>query len=448
MRRQDIFHICIQNLLRKKTRTILTISGVLIGCCSIIIMVSLGIGMKESQEKLLSELGDLTIITVNAPQGGKAKAPLDDSLVETLNDLPGVDAVTPKLTLDINSVTLSTGAEKRYVNDWAYIVGLDTSAMEKMGYHFLAGTPAEASEDPVNAVIGEHFAYNFKDTTRPEGNNMVDRFDGLWDEDSNQIQTPSPYFDPLSQTYTLEIQTDAGTFSTELHPAGMVKEDYSKGTETSDGIMVSLRDLRRLLGQNPAVESKPIPYDCILVKVSSINQVAGVERQIKAMGYSTESLESVRKPMEQEAQQKQMMFGSLGAISLFVAALGIANTMVMSISERAREIGIMKSFGCYIRDIRILFLAEAGSIGFIGGLLGSILSVITSVCINLIALGPSPDHIIPALLGGPDITRVSVIPPWLLIFAIAFSVLIGLGSGFYPANKAVRISALEAIKMV
>lgn len=98
-------------------------------------------------------------------------------------------------------------------------------------------------------------------------------------------------------------------------------------------------------------------------------------------------MESIRKPMEKEAQQKQMMLGGLGAISLFVAALGITNTMIMSISERTREIGIMKALGCYVTDIRIMFLSEAGAIG-----------------------------------------------------------LIGLGSGYYPANKAVQIPALEAIK--
>lgn len=436
--------MCVQNLLRRKTRTFLTILGVLIGCCSIVIMVSLGIGMKESQEKMLSEMGDLTIITVNAPQGGRGKAKLDDNLLKQLKGLAGVEAVTPKLTLDANSVTLSAGSGKRYVAEWTYVVGLDTNAMEGMGYQFLEGTTANASGD---AVIGQYFAYNFKDTMRPEGSNTVDRFGGLWDENGKQIQVPSPYFDPLHQTCTMEIETDAGKFSIELRPVGTVKEDYSKGSETSEGIMLSLSDLRKLLNKAQGGTRKQLPYDCILVKVADIAQVEGVENEIKAMGYSTQSMESVRKPMEKEAQQKQIMLGGLGAISLFVAALGITNTMIMSISERTREIGIMKSLGCYVQDIRILFLAEAGAMGLIGGVIGSIISVIASVCINLVSLGPSMEHIIPALLGGTDITRVSVVPAWLLVFAIVFSVLIGLGSGYYPANKAVRIPALEAIKI-
>lgn len=106
----------------------------------------------------------------------------------------------------------------------------------------------------------------------------------------------------------------------------------------------------------------------------------------------------------------------------------------------------MKSLGCYVSDIRVMFLSEAGAIGLIGGVIGCIISFGASVAINLVSLGPSVEHLFPAILGGPEVTRVSVIPPWLLLFAILFSVLIGLGSGYYPANKAVGIPALEAIK--
>ena len=71
MLRQDIFHMCVQNLKRRKSRTFLTVLGVLIGCCSIVIMVSLGIGMNEASEKMLKEMGDLTIVTVTAPRDGR-----------------------------------------------------------------------------------------------------------------------------------------------------------------------------------------------------------------------------------------------------------------------------------------------------------------------------------------------------------------------------------------
>lgn len=447
MKHEDLLRVCLQNLLRRKSRTILTVLGVLIGCCSIVIMVSLGIGMKESQEKLLSELGDLTIITVTAPQKGHGKKKLDDKLLKEIRSLDGVEGVTPKLGFDAYSCRLLAGPGNRYVADWSMLAGLDTAQMDKMGYQLTDGNYPAA---PGEVAVGQYFAYNFRDTLRPEGANTINRWDSGMDEDGRLLPPPDAYFDPLKQPLTLEVTgADGSTFTVPLKAVGAVKEDNAKGYETSDGVMMSVADLQALLKRAANGRSTPNStpaYDSVLVKVSGIKQVDPVETAIKNLGYSTESMESIRKPMEKEARQKQMMLGGLGAISLIVAALGITNTMIMSISERTKEIGVMKSLGCYVYDIRVLFLAEAGAIGFIGGVIGSVISFVISLVINLVSLGFAPENFLPAMLGAEGISRVSVIPPWLYLFALVFSVFIGLGSGYYPANKAVQIPALEAIK--
>ena len=133
MGRQDLIRMCVQNLLRRKTRTLLTVLGVLIGCCAIVIMVSIGIGMKESQDKLLSELGDLTIITVY-PQGrGKQGNKLDDGAVRSFTALEHVEAATPKLSPDDFSVRLYAGEGRRFMADYASAAGLDIKAIEDRG---------------------------------------------------------------------------------------------------------------------------------------------------------------------------------------------------------------------------------------------------------------------------------------------------------------------------
>ena len=109
----------------------------------------------------------------------------------------------------------------------------------------------------------------------------------------------------------------------------------------------------------------------------------------------------------------------------------------------------MKAIGCYVRDIRKLFLMESASIGLLGGLFGSVLSFILSCIINLVAAGmneytDTSQTVFEMMFTSP--TRTSIIPLWLFLFGLSFSVLIGLVAGFYPANKAVKISALEAMR--
>ena len=265
---------------------------------------------------------------------------------------------------------------------------------------------------------------------------------------------PNPYFDPLNAQIKLQIgsaEENGKTASKTFKVVGVLKEDYSKGYETSQGLILDVNAQQNLIKEFNRLSGKKTDqqqtYSTAIVKVDSIDRVASVEGKIQDLGFTTDSMESIRKPIEKDARQKQLIFGGLGAIALLVAALGITNTMIMSITERTREIGIMKALGCYTGNIRSLFLMEAGSIGLLGGLFGVLLSEIISVIMNLVSAKEKVHDLASAweVLGEYG-GRMSVIPPWLLLFAVGFSILIGLVSGYYPASKAVRIPALEAIK--
>lgn len=452
MRFSDIWKMCVDNLKRRKGRTFLTVLGVFIGCCSIIVMVSIGIGMTESQNKMLENMGDLTIIEVSqgTSQDGKTMK-LDDSAVESFSQIEGVQAVMPKFETYDYTIGAYAGPNQRYTDtDWLPLMGVDTEALEAMGYEFTDGKTAAKGKD--EAVAGQYFAYAFKDSIMPEGRNMVDRWSSMYDDQGNEIKDPvlpDPYFNPLTTPITLRFtDTNQNNYEREIKITGIVKEDYGKGYETSEGLMMSIETLKDIIAKITGIPVGKTEYSSMNVKATDINTVADVESQIKSMGYNTYSMASMREEMQKSARQMQMMLGGLGAISLFVAAIGITNTMIMSISERTKEIGIMKSLGCYIRDIRTLFLMEAGTIGLLGGIAGSIVSMLISWGIDIIAFGQgfTKDTLIMAILGGDDVSRVSVVPLWLIAFAICFSILIGLLSGYYPANKAVKIPALEAIK--
>ncbi len=447
MRFSDIWKMCAENLRRRKGRTFLTVLGVFIGCCSIIVMVSIGIGMTEQQNQMLQNMGDLTIIEVSSGMSSDGKEMnLDDATVENFSSMDGVQAVMPKMNCDY-TVNLYAGLNNRYKLEYATVVGLNTSAMDSMGYEFLEGMAAGGGRD--EAVVGQYFAYNFMDTLMPDGNNYVDRW-GEYDEQGNQIGEPDdPFFDPMKTPITMEVQIDENnTYQRELKVTGIVKEDNGKGYETSDGLLVSIATLKDIISKATGQPVTKTVYSGINVKVSDISLVAEVEKAIKDQGYYTYSMSSMREELEKSSRQIQLMLGGLGAISLFVAAIGITNTMVMSISERTKEIGIMKALGCYIRDIRALFLMEAATIGLLGGISGSIVSLVISWIIDIVSIGQgfTMDAFKMAVFGGENVSRISVIPLWLILFAIAFSIFIGLVSGYYPANKAVKIPALEAIK--
>ena len=460
MRFSDILKMCFDSLLRRKGRTILTVLGVFIGCTSIIVMVSIGAGTQESYDQMLKSMGDLSIIEVyrgyNYDTGTQSEAKLDDKAVESFHEIAGVKAVMPKASLDGYSVSFKAGINGRYTADWGTLVGIDAGALEDMGFEIVNGAYPAAGSDEV--VVGQYFAYNFMDSLMPDGRNYVSRY--VWDENGNMDteNIPDAFFDPLKADVKMVLTpyddgsgTEPTPYTVDLNVVGVLKEDQGKGWETSEGVMMDIGALRALIKDLTGKNDTKFEYSSINVKAESIDAVADVEQSIKDLGYSTYSMQSIRDELNKQARQMELMLGGLGAISLLVAAIGITNTMIMSISERTKEIGIMKALGCYVRDIRAMFLMEAGCIGLFGGVLGLIFSFLVSIGINLYSFGAlgggiTWELIRQALLGGENVTRISVIKPELIAFALVFSVLVGLVSGYQPANKAVKISALEAIR--
>ena len=165
-----------------------------------------------------------------------------------------------------------------------------------------------------------------------------------------------------------------------------------------------------------------------------MENVADVQQQIVDMGYYAYSNAEWVEQMEGQYAMVQAVLGGIGAVSLFVAAIGIANTMMMSIYERTKEIGIMKVLGCSLGRIRDLFLMEAGFIGLSGGAVGLLLSYGISAIINTL-VGESSGY-----------SQLSYIPLWLSGVAIVFAVLIGMLAGLMPALRAMKLSALSALR--
>ena len=141
--------------------------------------------------------------------------------------------------------------------------------------------------------------------------------------------------------------------------------------------------------------------------------------------------------MKKQMAVIQAVLGGIGAISLIVAAIGIANTMMMSIYERTKEIGVIKVLGCSLKNIKQMFLIEAAFIGLLGGIVGNMVSFAMSGAINMVTAQSSA-------LGVKG--NISYIPVWLVLISLGFAMLVGMVAGYFPALRAMRLSPLAAIR--
>jgi putative ABC transport system permease protein len=185
-------------------------------------------------------------------------------------------------------------------------------------------------------------------------------------------------------------------------------------------------------------------YNMAIVKAAEVDQVLTIADQINQMGYQASTAQSYVEGINSFYLVLQVIFGGVGAIALLVAAIGIANTMAMSILERTREIGLMKAIGATNRDVLSIFLGEAAGIGLIGGLGGILLGWSTGQVINVLALAYLAGQA--AQTGGSLPTVAVYTPNWLPLFALMFSVFIGLISGLYPALRAATMLPVTALK--
>ncbi len=447
---RDTLSMCFGNLMRRKGRTFLSVLGVVIGCASIVCMMSIGVGINNSQQAWLDEMGDLTSIDVleNYNTGQK----LDDDLIDSIKSIPHVKFIAAKQTLgDQLSPTVSAGSGGRYISEYASVAAYDSETLQNLGLQLKDGSLPETKG---SVAIGEMFEYSLKDSRRPEGKNMISYYDESTYEPYPEEERPDPYVKLTGDKIEIGVLDEYGktAYSEEFRVTGRVKQDYNICYESDSGVIMQSSDLAAFrTAAEKALNlkrSKP-SYSELKVFCDGLDNVSGVEEEIKTLGYETNSMNSMRESTQEEMNTIQLALGGIGAVSLIVAAIGIMNTMIMSVSERTKEIGIMKALGCYVADIRKLFLLEAASIGMIGGILGSVFSLAVSVLINIIYMfsqngGGETEPLLQYITSSPE--RISVIPVWLFLLGMIFSMLIGLVSGAYPAMKAVKISPLEAMK--
>lgn len=468
MKISDEIVLSARNLSRRKGRTALTLIGVVIGTCMVVLMISLGIAQTQANDEMLQSWGDLTQIQVyggGMMTGSDGKVlQLDDKAIENLKKINHVVAATAYVSAYSIQGSITAGNNDRYVMDTGSLTGVDPAAMEPMGFQLASGRwpdtgPANKKATKLQVLVCDYTGYNFYDSRKSMNSPNRYRWQGMTDANGNPVE-PFVNVDKDKMTLTIKAGEEGSekTQSWELEVVGHIQQDVSKGWWTQSNIILRTQDLK-MVGEAyyklAKLTNNNTSYDQVYVKVDDLKNVTAVEEAIHELGFTnTYSMNQQREEMQKQVMRSQMIFGGVAAVSLLVAAINIINTMTMAIYERTREIGVMKVLGCELGNIRSMFLMESSCIGFLGGVIGVAISLGVSFLLNnlstiLSMFGQNID--LSGILGGGMYygamsTTISVIPPWLMLAALVFATLVGLVSGILPANNAVKISALEAIR--
>lgn len=447
MRFLDLLTMSVNNLRRRKLRTFLTVLGVVIGTASIVVMVSLGIGLNNFTMETIKSSGSLTAIEIYNYQGmhgddGAEENFMTDETIKSFAQIPHVTSVYPLLTIN---VLMRQGIYEGYVT----MMGVPLDYMKDIPLG--AGKLPSPNADMLDMVVGNMVARDFTNAKTGKG---------YWDTgeipDVDFMGRPAFVIFDMDAYY--QSQSGGGGEGETVNPpkkymlntAAVVEggpEDYN---EYCYSVYVDLNKLQQQLKQ--VFKKKPIPgqpvnkkgkpynyfiYEQAVVNVDDMENVKEVQQQLISMGFEANSRMDWLESSQKQSNMVQAVLGGIGAVSLFVAAIGIANTMMMSIYERTKEIGVLKVLGCAMGNIRSMFLIEAGFIGFMGGLVGLILSYGVSGIVNR--------FLAPGLTDGMT-SQISMIPPWLALAAVVFAVFIGMFAGFFPAQRAMKLSPLAAIR--
>jgi len=435
MRISDLLKLAFRNLRRRKARTALTIIGMIIGTVSIVVMVSIGIGVNQSFDETVMQNGSMTMIRVqkygyfvdeegNYVETGEQA--LNDGLVEQLKQMKHVKAVSPVIT---KYLSLSSG---KYEGG-ATLYAMDCQVFDAFEFPALQYGNYPTKEHPETIVLSpesmEYFSYysgnSFKEkSVDPLNEKVVASFTEY------ETHPRKKEFSIVLEDIAMMEKTDNWEYSYNIYmDLGYFKQIWQEYANT-----LTLEQRKKAMAELGA-------YEEIMINVDNIDNVAKVQEEIKKLGYATYSDMQYLEPLKETSEILQIVLGAIGGVAMLVSAINIANTMVMAIYERTKEIGIMKVLGCTVKDIKRQFLLEAGLLGLCGGIMGIGLSYLASYLLNTYG-----GTFLGSVLGTGATGVCSVIPVWLPFAAAAFASLVGILSGCVPAGRATRIRAIEAMK--
>ena len=393
----ETFRQAIQNVWSNKLRTFLTMLGIIIGVMAVIVIVGLGNGMTKSMRDSFSALGTNTL-SVQVWGNGSRTVPVEE-MYKLPTKYPGlIQSISPQIDFS-GSGTLKIGTNSYR---WSTISGVDENYSAMKNYQIAQGRGLQYKDNKQVCVIGDYlnrvaFGGNGLGQTLKIGANKF-RIVGVLaakvsDPDMQQGSDDDCVYLPYTTAMRLSSQSMVSNYAA-------VMEDESRANEAKSAVE---SELQHQLGSDN--------------------------------GYYVYSASEWLEEMNKMINMVIVILTGIASISLLVGGIGIMNIMLVSVTERTREIGIRKALGAKERTILSQFVVEAATTSALGGVLGIALGYIVSMVAN---------RLLPMFTSG---TTVTVSPSFNSI-AVAFGISVGIGVlfGYLPAKRAARLNPIEALR--
>lgn len=378
-------------------RTILTILGISIGIGAILVFVSLGYGLQKTMLEQITTAESLLSLDVTTPKIDIIS--LSEEKVNEISNIPNVEEVSPLALVpgQINFGNLTS----------------DT--------FFFACKPSFFRLGGILAQDGEFFE----------------------DENEYKIVLSSA----LMRSFNIEPEKAIGNkikiklFKIQSNDVGEETVEIVEKEEFYEIVGVAAEEITSFayIPIGTLADMEITEYSQVKVKVASLKVMDAVREEIIGMGYLVSALSETVDEANKIFRAIQIVLAAFGLVALLVAAIGMANTMTVTLLERTNEIGVMKAIGASDKDVGRMFLAESIIMGFLGGAggvgLGFLISELFNWGINMLAKG----------LGGQGID-LFFSPVWFIVFIIVFSTLVGFLSGVLPARRASKMNPLQALR--
>ncbi|MBI2545518.1 MAG: ABC transporter permease [Candidatus Aenigmarchaeota archaeon] len=418
MRFEDTFKLALNSLLHRKLRSWLTILGIIIGVASVIALISISEGFSASILQQLSVFGSGTIIVTPghssaiaaAPGGGRIGTAASISGTLTSNDVNALKSIEGISFID---GILSESIQINYRGQEATtsVQGVDAEIWKQIQNVPLQSGRYLVGSDVTNAVIGDSIANKlFK--------------------------------------YNVELNSIITINGEQFRVVGIFKRAGSQLGLQDNTIIIPKDTARKLFTDIPENQ-----FSSILIKVSDTANQEQVSNDIQqrlftlhhvnenTQDFSIISSDIIKQQVDSITQSFTIFTAGIAGISLLVGGIGIANTMFMSVMERTRQIGILKSLGSTNYDVLRMFLTESALMGFVGGAIGVVLGALLSFGFSQISLQPDA-----GAYAGEAVSIPFVLRPEIVVFALLFSIGVGSISGLFPAKKAAELQPVEALR--